>query len=120
MISGILWVSELIEIARGDDIFPKRARSSLARGRIIADPSEVIRAAPDVILGSWCGKRFKPRQVVERPGWAAIPAIQQGRVWELASSDILQSGPAALTDGLSALLAATENAQLTVIRHDSC
>ncbi len=108
MISGILWVSELIEIAGGDDIFPERARSSLARGRIVADPSDVIRAAPDLILGSWCGKRFKPRQVIERAGWAAIPAVRNDCVWEIASSNILQPGPAALTDGLSSLLAAME------------
>lgn len=111
MISAIRWVSELIEIAGGDDIFPERARSSLAKGRIIADPDEVLRAQPDVILGSWCGKRFNARRVMARPGWSAISAVRENRVWEIKSPIILQPGPAALTDGLSALCAAFESAQ---------
>ena len=108
MISGIAWVSELINIAGGDDIFPERAASSLAKGRIIADPSEVIAAAPDLILGSWCGKRFRPEQVRQRPGWDSIPAVRARRLFEIPSPIILQPGPAALTAGLSALASAIE------------
>jgi iron complex transport system substrate-binding protein len=104
MISGIRWVSELIAVAGGDDIFPERAAASLAKQRIVADPSEVIRALPDVILGSWCGKRFRPECVIQRPGWEQIPAVSNGCVWEIPSPIILQPGPAALTTGLSTLI----------------
>lgn len=100
-ISGIGWVSELIGIAGGDDIFPECAASSLAKGRILADPDEVIRRAPDIILGSWCGKKFRPEKVAARPGWDAIPAIRDGQLHEIKSPIILQPGPAALTDGIN-------------------
>ena len=103
MISGILWVSELIGIAGGDDIFPQRAASALARGRIIAAGAEVIAQAPDIILGSWCGKRFRPEAVAARPGWSQLPAVRTGECHEIKSPLILQPGPAALTDGLDAL-----------------
>jgi iron complex transport system substrate-binding protein len=102
-ISGIRWVSELIGIAGGEDCFPELAAQSLGRDRIIADPSEVPRRAPDIILGSWCGKRFRPETVAARPGWNAVPAVRNGFVREIKSSIILQPGPAALTDGLRAL-----------------
>jgi iron complex transport system substrate-binding protein len=102
-ISGIRWVSELIGIAGGDDIFPERAAASLARERIVADPQEVVRAAPDLIIASWCGKKFRPERVGARPGWAAIPAVCDGELHEIKSPIILQPGPAALTDGLDAL-----------------
>ena len=102
-ISAIHWVSELIGIAGGDDIFPERAASALARGRILEDPSEVVRRAPDVIVGSWCGKKFRPERVAARPGWASIPAVRDGELHEVKSPLILQPGPAALTDGLDAL-----------------
>lgn len=103
MISGIRWVSELITIAGGDDVFPERALCGLAKDRILTDPSEVIRRAPDVILGSWCGKRFRPEQVEERAGWQEIPAVRASELHEIKSPLILQPGPAALTDGLNAL-----------------
>lgn len=102
-ITGIRWVAELIRIAGGDDIFPERAAMPLARDRIVEDPSEVIRRAPDIILGSWCGKKFRPEQVAERAGWAAIPAVRDGELHEIKSPIILQPGPAALTEGLDAL-----------------
>jgi len=102
-ISAIRWVSELIGIAGGDDIFPQRALASLGRDRIVADPAEVIAAAPDIIIGSWCGKKFRPEQVAARPGWQAIPAVRDGQLFEIKSPLILQPGPAALTDGLAAL-----------------
>jgi iron complex transport system substrate-binding protein len=102
-ISCIRWVSELITIAGGDDIFPERAQSALARGRILDDPAEVIRRAPDIVIGSWCGKKFRAEQVAARPGWASIPAVRAGELHEVKSPLILQPGPAALTDGLAAL-----------------
>ncbi len=100
-ISAIGWVSELIGIAGGDDIFPECAASSLAKGRILADPDEVIRRAPDIILGSWCGKKFRPEKVAARPGWDKIPAVRDGQLHEIKSPMILQPGPAALTDGIN-------------------
>ena len=103
MISAIQWVSELIGIAGGDDVFPRRAAASLGRDRIIADAAEVIAAAPDLIIGSWCGKKFRPEKVAVRPGWQAIPAVSHGALHEIKSPIILQPGPAALTDGLDAL-----------------
>ncbi len=103
MISGIRWVAELVRIAGGDDIFPERAEKSLARDRIIADPSEVIRRAPDIIVGSWCGKRFRADKVAARAGWDKIPAVRDGQLFEVKSPLILQPGPAALFDGLDAL-----------------
>ena len=103
MISGIRWVSELVAIAGGDDIFPERAMSSLAKGRILEDPEEVIRRAPDIILGSWCGKKFRPDKVVARPGWETIPAVRDGALHEIKSPIILQPGPAALTEGVRAI-----------------
>jgi iron complex transport system substrate-binding protein len=102
-ISGIRWVSELIGIAGGDDCFPELARESLGKHRIIADPLEVTRRAPDVILGSWCGKKFRPESVAARPGWQDVPAVRAGNLHEIKSSIILQPGPAALTDGLAAI-----------------
>ena len=102
-ISGIRWVAELIRIAGGDDIFPERAAMPLARDRIIADPLEIARRAPDIILGSWCGKKFRPEQVAARPGWQAIPAVRDGELHEIKSPIILQPGPAALFDGLDAM-----------------
>jgi iron complex transport system substrate-binding protein len=102
-ISAIRWVSELIGIAGGDDIFPGRAAASLGRDRIIADPMEVVAQAPDLIIGSWCGKKFRPEKVAARPGWESIPAVRDGALYEIKSPIILQPGPAALTDGLDAL-----------------
>lgn len=103
LITGIRWVSELIGIAGGDDVFPERAACALGKDRILADPTEVIRRAPDLILGSWCGKRFRPNRVTSRPGWDAVPAVRSGELHEIKSPLILQPGPAALTDGLAAI-----------------
>jgi iron complex transport system substrate-binding protein len=99
-ISGIRWVSELVTLAGGVDCFPELAAEPLAKGRIIADPLEVPRRAPDIILGSWCGKKFRPGSVAERAGWADVPAVRTGHLREIKSSIILQPGPAALTDGV--------------------
>jgi iron complex transport system substrate-binding protein len=100
MISGIRWVSELIEIAGGEDIFSELSLSQAASGRIIADSQEVVRRKPDVIIGSWCGKKFRPERVAARPGWHEIPAVKARQLHEIKSADILQPGPAALTDGV--------------------
>ena len=102
-ISAIAWVSELIGIAGGDDCFAELAGESLGKNRIIADPQEVPRRAPDIILGSWCGKKFRPERVAARPGWAEVPAVRDGYVREIKSAIILQPGPAALTVGVRAL-----------------
>jgi iron complex transport system substrate-binding protein len=102
-ISAIRWVGEVIEIAGGDNCFPELAARPLGRERIIADPLEVVRRAPDIIFGSWCGKKFRPDQVAARPGWDAVPAVQGGELHEIKSAIILQPGPAALTDGLAAI-----------------
>ena len=103
-ISGIRWVSELVAIAGGDDCFPELARESLGKNRIIADPMAVVRRAPDIIIGSWCGKKFRPERVAARPGWQDVPAVRNGQVHEVKSALILQPGPAALTDGLDELV----------------
>ncbi|NLG59629.1 MAG: cobalamin-binding protein [Gammaproteobacteria bacterium] len=102
-ITGIRWVSELTAIAGGDDVFPERAVEPLAKQRILADATEVVRRAPDIILGSWCGKKFRPEKVAARPGWDAIPAVRDGELHEIKSPLILQPGPAALTDGVRAI-----------------
>jgi iron complex transport system substrate-binding protein len=102
-ISCIRWVSELIGIAGGQDCFPELARESLGKNRIIADAAEVPRRAPDLILGSWCGKKFRPEAVARRPGWQDVPAVKNGDLYEIKSSIILQPGPAALTDGVDAI-----------------
>jgi iron complex transport system substrate-binding protein len=104
IITGIRWVSELIGIAGGDDCFPEKASESLGKNRIVADPMEVVRRQPDIIIGSWCGRRFRPESVALRDGWQSVPAVLNGQVFEIKSAIILQPGPAALTDGLDALL----------------
>ena len=100
-ITGIRWVAELIRIAGGDDIFPERALEPLAKARILGDADEVIRRAPDIIIGSWCGKKFRPEKVAARPGWDSIPAVRDGQLFEIKSPLILQPGPAALGDGVA-------------------
>jgi iron complex transport system substrate-binding protein len=105
MISGIRWVSELIGIAGGEDCFAELGAESLAGNRIIHDAQEVVRRRPDIVIGSWCGKKFQPAQVKARAGWEVIPAVQNDQVFEIKSPLILQPGPAALTDGLDAISA---------------
>ena len=103
IISTIQWVAELVEIAGGIDCFPELSREPLAQQRILANGDEVVRRMPDIILGSWCGKRFRPERVTARPGWSAIPAVIHGDLYEIKSPIILQPGPAALFDGLDAI-----------------
>ena len=101
LIAGIRWVGEIVEAAGGDNCFADLAAMPLGRDRIIADPTEVVRREPDIIFGSWCGKKFRPERVAARPGWGAVPAVRDGELHEIKSSVILQPGPAALTDGLA-------------------
>ncbi|RVU45179.1 cobalamin-binding protein [Rubrivivax rivuli] len=101
MISAIRWVSELLATAGGDDIFPELAVQNLGKHRVVAEALAPAQRAPDVIIGSWCGKKFRPEKVAARPGWAGVPAVQHRRLHEIKSCDILQPGPAALTDGLA-------------------
>ena len=102
-ISAIRWVSELVGLAGGDDCFPELATQSLGKNRIIADGAEIVRRNPDIIIGSWCGKKFRPEKVAARAGWQAVNAVKNGQLFEIKSADILQPGPAALTDGIEQL-----------------
>jgi len=103
MISGLKWVSELTEVAGGIEVFPQLAVNKNAKDRIVTADA-VIAAAPDIIIGSWCGKKFVPDKVKARPGFAAIPAVRDGALHEIKAALILQPGPAALTDGLDQLV----------------
>ena len=103
LISGIHWVSELLGVAGGDDIFPELASQSLGKNRIVEDPLEVVRRNPDIIIGSWCGKKFRPANVASRPQWHSVKAVQDAQLHEVKSVEILQPGPAALTDGVRRL-----------------
>jgi iron complex transport system substrate-binding protein len=103
MIAGIGWVSQLVEAAGGVDAFPELARCEAARDRIVT-PEQVIAAQPDVVIGSWCGKKFRPERFAARPGFDALPAVRGGWLREIKSPLILQPGPAALTDGLDAIV----------------
>ena len=102
-ISAIRWVSELVGIAGGDDCFPELAQQPMGKDRIIADGFEIVRRNPDIIIGSWCGKKFRPEKVSARAGWESINAVRHGQLFEIKSCDILQPGPAALTDGVEQL-----------------
>ena len=115
LITGIRWVAELVRIAGGDDVFPELSIEPLAKARILANGEPVVARAPDIILGSWCGKKFRPEKVAARPGWGAIPAVRDGELHEIKSPLILQPGPAALTDGvrqIAAIIAAWSEKRL--------
>ena len=99
MISGIRWVSELVTLAGGEDIFAERSHSQAATGRIVP-PDEVLKRKPEIMIASWCGKKFRPERVQARAGWDAVPAVRDGELHEIKSAEILQPGPAALTDGV--------------------
>jgi iron complex transport system substrate-binding protein len=102
-ISAIRWVSELISIAGGDDCFPELALMPMGKDRIIADSQTIVDRAPDIIIGSWCGKKFRAEKVAARLGWQDIPAVKNKQLFEIKSADILQPGPAALRDGVAQL-----------------
>lgn len=107
IITGIAWVGELIEIAGGIDAFADLRTRQAARDRIVT-PEQVLARRPDLILASWCGKKVRPVRIAARPGWQAMPAVANGRIVEIKSPIILQPGPAALTDGLDAIIAAMD------------
>ena len=109
IISGIRWVGELIEIAGGEDCFPELSREPLGKNRIIADPLSVAERNPDIVIGSWCGRKFRPDHVLQRPGWEKVPAVRDNQIFEIKSANILQPGPAALTDGLDQLYDIIQN-----------
>lgn len=100
-ISAIRWVSELLTIAGGDDCFAELSSESLGKNRIIADSAEIVRRNPDIIIGSWCGKKFRPEKVAARLGWGDVNAVKNQQLFEIKSPEILQPGPAALTDGVA-------------------
>lgn len=100
LISGIRWTEELVQIAGGDPIFPELATAGLARDRIVTS-EQVIARAPEVIIGSWCGKPVRKERIASRPGWDAVPAVKNGHIYEVKSTYILQPGPAALTEGVA-------------------
>ena len=109
LITGIQWVSELIEVAGGKECFPEFSKQSLAKSRIIEDPQEVINRNPDIIIGSWCGKKFNPEHVRQRQGWQEIAAVKNEQLFEIKSPNILQPGPAAVTDGLDQIKTIIDN-----------
>jgi iron complex transport system substrate-binding protein len=113
LISGIRWTEELVEIAGGDPIFPELAGASLAKDRIVSS-EQVIARAPDVIIGSWCGKPVRKERIIARPGWQDVPAVKNGQIYEVKSTYILQPGPAALTEGVSRLRDIIERAAHTM------
>ena len=102
-ISAIAWVSELVGIAGGDDCFPELAKEPMGKSRIIADGGEIVRRNPDIILGSWCGRKFRPAHVRARPGWQGVNAVKNNQLFEIKSAEILQPGPASLTEGVEQL-----------------
>lgn len=102
LISGIRWTEELVQVAGGDPIFPELHGASLAKDRIVSS-EQVIGRAPEVIIGSWCGKPVRPARIAARPGWTDIPAVRNGQIYEVKSTYILQPGPAALTEGVRRL-----------------
>jgi iron complex transport system substrate-binding protein len=107
IISGIKWVSELIGVAGGIECFPELAGQKSAKDRFVT-AGEIVAAAPDIIIGSWCGKKFVPAKVRARPGFDQVPAVRDNELHEIKSTLILQPGPAALTDGLDQLVRIVE------------
>ena len=99
-ISAIAWVSELMGIAGGDDCFPELAKEPMGKDRIIADGADIVQRNPDIIFGSWCGRKFRPAHVRARLGWQDVEAVKNDQLFEIKSAEILQPGPAALTDGV--------------------
>ncbi len=113
IITGIQWVSELITIAGGEECYPEYSKQSLAKKRIVADPLDVVKRNPDIIIGSWCGRKFHPEKVAQREGWSDVNAVKNGYVFEIKSAHILQPGPAALTEGLDQITTILNNWHLS-------
>ncbi len=99
LISGIRWVEELVEIAGGEAVFPELREGKLGRDRIV-EPGEAARRDPEVIFASWCGKKVRKEAIRSRPGWDAVAAVRDDRIYEIKSTYILQPGPASLTEGV--------------------
>ena len=102
IISGIRWVSELVEVAGGRDVYAELREFHDAKRRIV-DPEDVVRRDPELVVASWCGRKFRPDVVRSRPGWGSVAAVRNDHLREIKSTVILQPGPAALTDGVRAL-----------------
>jgi iron complex transport system substrate-binding protein len=102
-ISAIRWVSELMGIAGGDDCFRELAQMPMGKDRIIASGQIIVDRQPDIIIGSLCGKKFRPEKAAAREGWKDVPAVRTQQIFEIKSADILQPGPAALIDGVAQL-----------------
>jgi len=119
LMSGIGWAAELITLAGGTDAFPELSIHQSAKQRIIADPEEVVRRGPDIIIGSWCGKKFQPDTLRNRPGWDAIPALQNNMLFEIKSPDILSPGPSAITEGLQQISAIIAQWQQRIVGNGS-
>ena len=115
LISGIRWTEELVEIAGGDPIFPELAAASLAKDRIVSS-DQVVARAPEVIIGSWCGKPVRKERIMARPGWHDVPAVKNGQIYEVKSTYILQPGPAALSEGVTRLHDVIRRAAATMER----
>jgi iron complex transport system substrate-binding protein len=114
LISGIRWTEELVAIAGGEPIFPELATASLARDRIVTS-DQVIARAPEIIIGSWCGKPVRKERIAARPGWQDVPAVRHGHIYEVKSTYILQPGPAALTEGVARLRDIIERVAATMV-----
>ncbi|RPI68888.1 MAG: cobalamin-binding protein [Ignavibacteriae bacterium] len=104
LITGISWVSELIEVCGGVDVFAENRAFPNAKERILADPLEPVRRHPDIMIASWCGKMFKPDRVRQRPGWEQFGPAVRNQMYDIPSPIILQPGPAALTDGIDEIM----------------
>jgi iron complex transport system substrate-binding protein len=104
LISGIRWCSELIELAGGEDVCREKRVEQGAQGRVVS-PEEIARRDPEVVIASWCGRKAKREKMVARPGWDQVQAVRDDQLYEVKSSDILQPGPGALTDGVAQLAA---------------
>jgi iron complex transport system substrate-binding protein len=102
LISGIRWCSELVELAGGVDVCVESRTQQGAKGRIYS-PEEVARRDPQVVIGSWCGRKVRKKKIVSRPGWSGVTAVRNDQLYEVKSALILQPGIAALTDGVAQL-----------------
>lgn len=104
IITGITWVSEIIEICGGEDVYAETSRKFLAKDRILETPDKVLEKNPDIMIASWCGKKFKKDQVLTRSGWDNMQCVIDDEIFEIPSEIILQPGPAALTDGIDTIM----------------
>jgi len=95
MIAGIRWVSELIEIAGGQDVFAELRERGNAKDRIVS-AEDVARRDPQIILASWCGKPVDTAAIAARPGWQEMSAVSAGQVHEIPGEDVLSPGPSLL------------------------